>query len=237
MTSTDDVSGHRATRDDTRPAGRPRQSAFAAELQSTRRSMYRKKSTASIAEQRHNSDIQFVKERDALRSVVSTWRDWIIDRMSADITGKYFPFVLQNIRDEKTGDLLSARRKTMRRVCDVTTLALNPTSSRSHPSRRDPETSVGAIVLPATTINGTHSHGFLRVPNEHPCALDVFSAIIRLGFSTNNLWISRDTELDQIERDAGSLPYLASDRKSEVRDWDEIEFIPVGLFARLRGVS
>ena len=200
--------------------------------------MRRKRTTtASIAEQRHHADIQFAKERDELRTVVSSWTDWIIDRMSADTTGKYFPFVLQNIRDEKTGDLLAARRKTMSRICDVTTLALNPTSSRSHPSRRNPETSVGAIVLPATTINGTHSHGFLRVPNEHPCALNIFSAIIRLGFRTNNLWISRDTELDQIERDAGSLPYLASDRKSEVRDWDEIEFIPFELFARLRGVS
>ena len=80
---------------------------------------------------------------------------------------------------------------------------------------------------------------WLPVPRLDPtrCALDVFSAIIRLGFRTNNLWMSRDTELDQIERDAGSLPYLASDRKSEVRDWDEIEFIPFELFARLRGVS
>jgi hypothetical protein len=198
---------------------------------------HRKLKPISIANARHNSDIQFVKERDALRRVVSTWSDWIVDRMSADTTGKYFPFVLQNIRDEKTVDLLAARRKTMRRVCDVATLALNPTSSRSHPSRRKPETSVGAIVLPATTINGTHLHGFLRVPNEHPCALNIFTAIIRLGFRTNNLWISRDTELDQIERDAGSLPYLASDRKSEMRDWDEIEFIPFELFARLRGVS
>ena len=235
MNSTDDLPADRATRDDTRPAGRPRQSAFATELQSTRRSMRRKRTTpASIAEQRHHEDIQFAKERDALRTVVSSWTDWILDRMSADTTGRYHPFVLQNIRDERSVDVIAARRKLMSQACDVTTLALNPTSSRSHPARRDATLSVGVIALPATTINGTHIHGFVRVPVAHRCAIDIFAAILRLGFRTNNLWFSRVTELDQIAgKREGSLPYLASDWKKEVRHWDELEFIPAGLFARL----
>ena len=234
MTKTDNLPEHRAHARRDAPASRtPRQSAFATELKSTRRSLYRKKTTTSIAEQRHLADLVFAKERNELRTVVSSWTDWIVDRMSADTTGKYFPFVLQNIRDERTVDVIAARRKTMSRVCDVTTLALNPTLSRSHPARRDATLSVGAITLPATTINGTHLHGFLRVPVAHRCAIDIFAAILRLSFRTNNLWISRDTELDQIASERGSLPYLASDWKKEVRHWDELDFIPAGLFARL----
>jgi hypothetical protein len=157
--------------------------------------------------------------------------------MAADTTGEYFPFVLQNIRDERSADILAARRRTMARVCDVTTLALNPAASRSHPSRRPASASVGAIVLPATTINGTHAHGFLRVPREHRCALDIIAAILRLGFRTDNLWLSRDTELEQMAQDGGSLPDLAADWKREVRHWDELDFIPVGLFRRLEQPS
>jgi hypothetical protein len=197
--------------------------------------MRRKRTTAaSIAEQRHHADIQFTKERNELRTVVSTWTDWIVQRMSADTTGEYLPFVLQNIRDERSVDVIAARRKLMSQACDVTTLALNPTSSRSHPARRDATLSVGVIALPATTINGTHIHGFLRVPVAHPCAIDILAAILRLSFRTNNLWISRDTELDQIaSKQEGSLTYLASEWKQEVRHWDELDFIPAGLFARL----
>ena len=67
----------------------------------------------------------------------------------------------------------------------------------------------------------------------HRCAKDIFAAILRLSFRTNNLWISRDTELDQIASERGSLPYLTSDWKKEVRHWKELDFIPAGLVARL----
>ncbi len=236
MNFTNDLPEHRAhaRRDAGRASRTPQPSAFATELKSTRRSLYRKKTTASNAKQRHLADLVFAKERNELRTVVSAWTNWIVDRMSADTTGRYLPFVLQNIRDERTVDVIAARRKTMSRVCDVTTLALNPTSSRSHPARRDATLSVGVIALPATTINGTHIHGFLRVPVAHRCAIDIFAAILRLSFRTNNLWISRNTELDQIaSKQEGSLPYLASDWKKEVRHWEELDYIPAGLFARL----
>ncbi|MSO30221.1 MAG: hypothetical protein EXQ48_04645 [Acidobacteria bacterium] len=116
-------------------------------------------------------------------------------------------------------------------VCESATLALNPSFSKSHPTRHRATDSVGMIVLPATTPAGTeHLHGFLRLPKAHPHARQVIAAALMTAFQTKNLWMNDESELKQ---DGASLEYLAKTWKQEHRDWDALEFVPAHVFARL----
>jgi len=153
--------------------------------------------------------------------------------MFKDRAGVYHPFVLNNLVQERastTGDTTEQRRRLLTRVCETSTLYLNPTFSKSHPKRHLATESCGIIVLPATTINGCHLHGFIRSPRAHPHGVHVVAAALMTAFRTKNIWVSGATELQQ---DGKSLDYLSKTWKQEQRDWSALEFVPALVFKRL----
>ena len=115
-------------------------------------------------------------------------------------------------------------------VCETSTRALNPSFSRSHPTRHRATDSCGIVVLPATTSNGCHLHGFIRSPRAHPHGVQVVAAALMIAFRTKNCWVSDATELQQ---NGASLDYLSKTWKSEYRNWDALEFLPAHVFKRL----
>ena len=158
--------------------------------------------------------------------------------MIRDATGTYIPFVLNGMVEAETAtasDAAAQRRRRLTDVCESATLALNPTFSKSHPRRHVSADSVGVIVLPATTAAGTqHLHGFLRLPRSHPHARSVVAAALMSTFQTRNLWMN---DVSELEQDGASLDYLAKTWKTETRHWEDLEFVPAHVFARLTEVS
>ena len=177
--------------------------------------------------------IQRISDREQLRTVVGEWKRYIVARMFKDRAGVYHPFVLNNLVQERAStpyDTTAQRRRILTRVCETATLYLNPTFSKSHPKRHLATESCGIIVLPATTSNGCHLHGFIRTPRTHPHGVQVVAAALMIAFRTKNIWVSDVTELQQ---DGKSLDYLSKTWKQEERDWSSLEFVPALVFKRL----
>ena len=144
--------------------------------------------------------IQRISDREHQRTIVGEWKRYITARMFKDRAGVYRPFVLNNLVQERAstpGDTIAQRRRILTTVCETSTLALNPSFSKSHPTRHRAEDSCGIIVLPATTSNGCHLHGFIRTPRAHPHAVQVVAAALMTAFRTKNCWVSDSTELQQ----------------------------------------
>ena len=181
----------------------------------------------------YSERIQRVSDREQLRTVVGEWKRYIVARMFKDRTGVYHPFVLNNLVEELAStsyDTIAQRRRLLTRVCETSTLAINPSSSKSHPKRHPATESCGIIVLPATTINGCHLHGFIRTPRAYPHGVDVVQAALMIAFRTKICWVPDVTELQQ---DGKSLDYLSKSWKQEERDWNALEFVPAHVFKRL----
>ena len=181
--------------------------------------------------------IQRISDREQLRTVVGEWKRYITARMFKDRTGVYHPFVLNNLVQELAStpyDTIAQRRRILTTVCETSTLALNPKLSKSHPERHPASESCGIIVLPATTINGPHLHGFIRTPRTHPHGHHVVAAALMIAFRTKNIWVSDVTELQQ---DGKSLDYLSKSWKQEERDWSALEFLPAHVFKRLVNIE
>ena len=202
-----------------------------------RASASRSQSVKRTAEsnRRHREDINRATTLHNQRDVVTGWIQSIEARMFKDTTtGIYIPFVLNGLVEERAvtaDDAAAQRRRMITNVCESSTLALNPTFSKSHPTRHRAANSVGMIVLPATTAAGTqHLHGFLRLPKAHPHARQVVAACLMSTFQTRNLWMNDVSELAQ---DSASLKYLSKTWKAETRHWDALEFVPSYLFVRL----
>ena len=190
------------------------------------------------ANARHRDDLTTAATRQTQRDVVAGWKRFLESKMLMDITGTYIPFVLNGMVEAETAtasDTAAERRRRLTDVCESATLAMNPSFSKSHPRRHVSADSVGIIVLPATTAAGTqHLHGFLRLPRSHPHARSVVAACLMSTFQTRNLWMSDLTELQQ---DGASLDYLAKTWKTETRHWEDLNFVPSHVFARLTGES
>ncbi|MBN4048229.1 hypothetical protein JYU09_01470 [bacterium AH-315-O15] len=155
--------------------------------------------------------------------------------MFKDRSGTYRPFVLGNMSEDRSvtdTDRIAQRRRMITTVCESATLALNPSFSKSTPTRHRATESCGVIVLPATTTNGIHLHGFIRSPRAHPGAVQVVAAALMIAFKTKNIWVSDVTELQQ---NGASLAYLTDTWKLESRDWSALEFLPAHYFKRLTG--
>lgn len=175
--------------------------------------------------------------RENQRTIVGEWKRYITARMFKDRTGIYHPFVLNNLVEELAitpYDTTAQRRRLLTRACETSTLALNPSFSKSHPTRHLATESCGVIVLPAATINGCHLHGFIRSPRAHPHAVQVIAAALMIAFRTKNIWVSDATELQQ---DGKYLDYLSKTWKQENRDWDALEFVPALVFKRLVNIE
>jgi hypothetical protein len=175
--------------------------------------------------------------RENQRTIIGEWKRYIIARMYQDRTGSYYPYVLNNLVEElasTTHDTLAQRRRILTRVCEISTLAINPSFSKSHPTRHRAEDSCGVIVLPATTINGCHLHGYIRTPRAYPHGVDVVAAALMIAFRTKNCRVSDATELQQ---DGASLDYLSKTWKQENRDWNALEFLPAHVFKRLVNIE
>jgi len=171
--------------------------------------------------------------RENQRTIVGEWKRYITARMFKDRAGVYHPFVLNNLVEElasTTHDTIAQRRRLLTRVCEISTLAINPSSSKSHPTRHRAEDSCGVIILPATTINGCHLHGYIRTPRAYPHGVDVVAAALMIAFRSKNCRVSDATELQQ---DGASLDYLSKTWKQENRDWNALEFVPAHVFKRL----
>ena len=150
--------------------------------------------------------------------------------MFKDRAGVYHPFVLNNLIEELAStpyDTIAQRRRILTTVCETSTLALNPSFSKSHPTRHPATESCGIIVLPATTSNGCHLHGFIRTPRTHPHGVQVVAAALMIAFRTKNIRVVDATELQQ---DGASLDYLSKTWKQETRDFDALDFIPARVF-------
>ena len=188
----------------------------------------------AAANARHRDDITTAATRQNQRDVVAGWKRFLEARMIRDATGIYIPFVLNGLVEAAAAtasDTAAQRRRRLTDVCESATLAMNPSFSKSHPTRHRAADSVGIIVLPATTAAGTqHLHGFLRLPRSHPHARQVVAAALMTAFQTRNLWMNDVSELQQ---DCASLDYLGKTWKQEHRDWDSLEFVPAHVFARL----
>jgi hypothetical protein len=186
------------------------------------------------ANRRYRDDIASATTRQDQRDVVAGWKRFLEARIFKDATGTYIPFVLNGMVEERAAtDTAAERRRRLTDVCESSTLALNPKFSKSHPRRHVSADSVGIIVLPATTVAGTnHLHGFLRLPTAHPHARSVVAACLMSTFQTRNLWTNDVSELQQ---DGASLDYLAKTWKTETRHWEDLEFVPSHVFARLTG--
>ena len=219
----------------------------ATELITTRARTPRLRATASRAQSekrtaeantRYRDDITTAATRQTQRDVVTGWKRFLETKMLMDVTGTFIPFVLNGMVEADTAtasDTAAQRRRMLTNVCESATLALNPTFSKSHPTRHRTADSVGMIVLPATTAAGTqHLHGFLRLPRSHPHARSVVAACLMSTLQTRNLWMNDVSELAQ---DGASLDYLSTTWKQEHRDWDSLEFVPAHVFARLTGKS
>ena len=181
----------------------------------------------------YRRDIQRVSDRHQQQTIIGEWKRYIVARMYQDRTGSYYPFALNNLREElasTTHDTIAQRRRILTAVCETSTLALNPEFSKSNPERHPASESCGIVVLPATTINGCHLHGFIRTPRAHPHGYQVVAAALMTAFQTKNIWISDVTELQQ---DGRSLDYLSKSWKQEHRDWNALEFVPAHVFKRL----
>ena len=184
------------------------------------------------ANRRYRADVAAVKSLQSKRDAVTGWKRFLEARMFKDLSGTYVPFALNGMVEERAAtDTAAERRRMLTNVCESATLAMNPSFSKSHPTRHRAADSVGIIVLPATTAAGTqHLHGFLRLPRSHPHARSVVAACLMSTFQTRNLWMSDLTELQQ---DGASLDYLAKTWKTETRHWEDLEFVPAHVFARL----
>ena len=202
----------------------PRLRATASRAQSVKRT--------AEANARYRDDITTAATRQSHRTVVTEWKRFLEARMFKDLSGTYVPFALNGMVEERAAtDTAAERRRMLTNVCEIATLALNPTFSKSHPTRHRASSSCGVIVLPATTAAGSpHLHGFLRLPKSHPHARQVVAAALMSTFQTRNLWMNDVSELQQ---DGSSLDYLAKTWKQEHRDWDSLEFVPAYLFVRL----
>lgn len=186
------------------------------------------------ANTRYRDDLTTAATRQTQRDVVAGWKRFLEARMIRDATGIYIPFVLNGLVEAAAAtasDTAAQRRRRLTDVCESATLAMNPSFSKSHPTRHRAADSVGIIVLPATTAAGTqHLHGFLRLPRSHPHARQVVAAALMTAFQTRNLWMNDVSELQQ---DCASLDYLAKTWKTETRHWEDLEFVPAHVFARL----
>ena len=185
------------------------------------------------ANTRHAAALERATTQHHQRAITASWKHFITTTMRKDTTADYFPFVLNGLIEDRAvtaSDTAAQRRRTLTNVCECVTLALNPTFSKSHPTRHRATESCAVIVLPATTSNGTHLHGFLRVPRAHRDARQVLAAALMVAFQTKNLWVSEVTELSQ---NGASLDYLGKTWKAETRDWHALEFLPAHLFRRL----
>lgn len=182
---------------------------------------------------RYRDDLDRARTRQNTSAVVDEWKRFLTAKMSRDSTGIYIPFVLNGLVEAwtaTTGDAAAQRRRMFTNVCESATRALNPTFSKSHPTRHRAADSVGIIVIPASTSNGIHFHGWLRLPHAHPHARQVVTAALESTFQTTNLWMNDVSELQQ---NGASLDYLAKTWKAEIRHWDTLECVPAYLFARL----
>ena len=198
------------------------------------RSVQRPPDRQALSNRKHRETVQRYEDRQKQQNVVRGWSSFITAKMFKDRTGSYHPFVLNNLIEQESvtqSDKTCQRRRMLTTVCETATLALNPTFSKSHPTRHRPTDSCGIVVLPATTTNGIHLHGFIRVPKLHPGAVDVVAAALMVAFQTKNIWISPQTELQQ---DGASLDYLSKTWKQEDRHWDQLEFVPSHVFTRLQ---
>ena len=185
----------------------------------------------------YRRDIQRINDRQQQQTIIGEWKRYIVARMYQDRTGSYYPFALNNLREElasTTHDTIAQRRRLLVTVCETSTLALNPKLSKSHPERHPASESCGIIVLPATTINGCHLHGFIRTPRAHPHGVQVVQAALMTAFKTKNCWVPDVTELQQ---DGKSLDYLSKSWKQEHRDWNALEFLPAHVFKRLVNIE
>ena len=184
------------------------------------------------ANRRYRADVAAVKSLQSKRDAVTGWKRFLEARMFKDMSGTYVPFALNGMVEERAAtDTAAERRRRLTDVCESATLALNPSFSKSHPTRHRAADSVGIIVLPATTAAGTqHLHGFLRLPRSHPHARQVVAAALMSTFQTRNLWMN---DVSELEQDGASLDYLAKTWKTETRHWEDLEFVPAHVFARL----
>jgi len=181
----------------------------------------------------YRRDIQRINDRQQQQTIIGEWTRYITARMFKDRAGVYHPFVLNNLVEELAStpyDTIAQRRRILTTVCETSTLVLNPTFSKNHPTRHRATDSCGVIVLPASTINGPHIHGFIRTPRAHPHGVQVVQAALMTAFKTKNCWVPDVTELQQ---DGKSLDYLSKSWKQEHRDWDALEFLPNHVFTRL----
>jgi hypothetical protein len=193
---------------------------------------------------------------------------WIWDTIGTDTTGQYIPFVLglpAHNRISKTGsstcrlttpsavnDPAGTRRRLLTRLCEDATRHLNPTFSKSHPERHDPNRSFGMVVVPANSTHA-HLHGFIRVPHADrpfvsetiiqdqqpltvrmPDHLQWFVRHLRSQMASTNLWLAHDDHvvLPDAHQHFAHLRYLTSPT-FEQRHWDQLEWLPSGMFARL----
>ena len=213
-----------ATEPLTARARTPRLRASASRSQSVKRT--------AEANARYRDDIASATTRQSHRAVVTEWKRFLEARMFKDLSGTYVPFALNGMVEERAAtDTAAERRRMLTNVCEIATLALNPTFSKSHPTRHRASSSCGVIVLPATTAAGSpHLHGSLRLPKSHPHARSVVAAALMSTFQTRNLWMN---DVSELEQDGASLDYLAKTWKTETRHWEDLEFVPAHVFARL----
>jgi len=94
---------------------------------------------------------------------------WVRRYIRRDDTADYYCFDL-NTTVGLPGTTLIV--PGFRQACERATVRLNPSFSKSHPERHDPQSSVGVILLPAVSASGRlHPHGWIRIPRSASQAL------------------------------------------------------------------
>ena len=215
----------------------------------------------------HHNDLINSLNRQQRQAHAALLSDWIQSRMDADKDARYIPFVINSIKTPPVPtwavgrlDPRWFRRRALTKACEAVTMFLNPSFSRSNPTRRrnDPNLSVGVILLPATKAGDTHLHGGIRIPKSNrqktaltirdhghvltifgPSAIAAFSNEVFDRLGTRNIWFAHDNGqvIDETQQEYRGIHYLKSDWKEEVREWDQVEFVPAYLFSRLPAPS
>lgn len=185
-------------------------------------------------------------DHDHNRPYTDAMSDWIETLMTSDATGRWYPFILNDIvipheiRVTHQHDLY--RRRALVRACEYATAHITQRAT-ANPTRQHPDDAVRCIVLPARVQHRTHLHGWCRVPHSDgemlplsykqnrytmrvtraPRAVVLFSENLCDRLATRNIWWN----LNEI---GGSLHYARRVLSREHRDWMSLELQPAYLF-------
>jgi hypothetical protein len=194
---------------------------------------------------------------NSLKNYYRSWARWIREFIEQDDNADYFAFSL-NSRLLTIATCVRA----IRNACEASTIQLFPTLSRRHPERHPASLSVAVILLPAVSASGRqHLHGWIRIPKAaphtptpvpirvkgvltHVVAPEALATFVKtLVYDVNapfrtTPWCSTSFWLDHIDGQVrstteGAFRYLLRTADRELRQWNEIEFVPTLVFSRL----